>query len=103
MSAFCGAPGSARGLYQRTSSGLVCSAFGSSWCAREHCITSISILSVCFDRDSYLESASHAEDSVVGFFGRQPLQSLEHDGALFGDQIIGSVAQNVSAQLDVGI
>ena len=47
-------------------------------------------------RQSYLESTAQAEDTVVGFLGRQTLEG-ELDGVvLLGDQVIGSAEEQTS-------
>src|SRR4051812_1599768 len=45
-----------------------------------------------------LESAAHAEDTVVGLLGRETLEGEEDDLGLLGDEIIGPVVggRNVS-------
>ena len=38
-----------------------------------------------------LECSPHAEDPVVGFFGREAFDGQQDGLGLFGDQVIGSV------------
>ena len=89
-----------------TSSGLVCSALGRSWCWTDSCRWS----ETCFytapityiTSHAYLESSADAEDAIVGLLLWETLESLLDDLALFRDQVIipaGNHCQYVSLAL----
>jgi hypothetical protein len=66
----------------RTSSGLVCSFLGRSWCEMEHCKSVLATCGrwcgVCVLSWADLESAAHAEDTVVGLLGRETLEGKKN-------------------------
>lgn len=87
----------------RTSSGFVCCSLGRSWWASEACkMLSFQSLrhqyaSLC--AKTYLEGSSKTEDTVVCLLLRKTLEGKQDSLGLFGDQVIGSVIVQSSAEL----